>query len=378
MKVILRNIFVILLLLTFINNVKAVASEENHSKKEEFNLVSFALHHVADSYSWTFYTKKDGTDASIPLPRILWNKSLNKFNLFLSTEKAIDNGYIEEHHLNHEAVHGKLLIPDSEEEYLKVLNKLKSETDKEEIKKLNAELTQLKPVDISITKNVLFMLFAAILLLWIFISIAKKYKNNPDSPPKGIQSVFEPIIIYVRDEIAKEFIPTHYKRFLPLLLSFFFFIWFLNMMGIIPFSANVTGNIAVTATLALIAMVTININGKRSYWQHIFWFPNIPVFVKPIMLVVEFISILTKPFALTIRLFANIIAGHLVILSFISLIFIFGKLGSVPAVGWATSVIAVAFSLFIDMIEILIALLQAYIFTTLSALFIGQAVETEH
>ncbi|MBT4340190.1 MAG: F0F1 ATP synthase subunit A, partial [Bacteroidetes bacterium] len=135
---------------------------------------------------------------------------------------------------------------------------------------------------------------------------------------------------------------------------------------------------AVTASLALITFFATNINGKKNYWQHIFWYPGVPVPVKLILLIVEFVSIFTKPFALAIRLFANITAGHLVILAFVSLIFMFGKLGQVPAAGWGTSVLSVAFALFIDMIEILIALLQAYIFTTLSALFIGQAVETEH
>ncbi len=149
------------------------------------------------------------------------------------------------------------------------------------------------------------------------------------------------------------------------------------MIGIVPFSANVTGNIAVTAALALIAMVVINVNGKKHYWEHIFWFPNVPIFVKPIMFIVEFVSIFTKPFALMIRLFANITAGHLVVLSFVSLIFMFGKLGENAAAGWGTSLISVAFTLFIDVIELLIAALQAYIFTTLTALFIGQALEHE-
>jgi len=241
-----------------------------------------------------------------------------------------------------------------------------------------AKVKAAKPLDFSITKNVLFMFFASILLLWVFISIARKYKNNPAQAPKGLQSALEPIIVFIRDDIAKTYIPHHYERFLPLLLSFFFFIWFLNMMGLIPLSANVTGNIAVTASLAIITMIVTNINARKNYWIHIVWFPGVPIFVKPIMFIVELVSVFTKPFALTIRLFANITAGHLVILSFVSLIFIFGKLGAVPVAGWGTSIISVAFALFIDMIEILIALLQAYIFTTLSALFIGQAVETSH
>ena len=245
-------------------------------------------------------------------------------------------------------------------------------------KSLTSEQSKLLPLDFSITKNVLFLFITAITLLLVFLSIARRYKKNPVSAPKGIQSAFEPIIVFIRDDIAKTYIPHNYERFLPLLLNLFFFIWFLNMIGLVPFSANVSGNFAFTTALALITAVVTNFSAKKSYWGHIFWFPGVPIFVKPIMLVVELVSVLTKPFALAIRLFANITAGHLVILSFVCLIFIFGKLGQAPALGYGTSVISIVFALFIDCIELLIALLQAYIFTTLSALFIGQAVETEH
>jgi F-type H+-transporting ATPase subunit a len=371
----------ILLILILINPFILVASE-GEKEEEGFNLVNFALHHIADSYSWDFYQKKDGTAVGIKLPRILINKETKELNFFLSTKRAEEAGYVQEHKFNHAAYHGSLLIPGSEEILGELAENAHHELNAERKEELEANLTEaiadLKPLDFSITKNVLFMLFAGILLLWIFISIANKYKRNPNVAPSGLQSALEPIIVFVRDDIAKTYIPHKYERFLPLLLNFFFFIWFLNMMGLVPFSGNVTGNIAVTASLALITFFATNINGKKNYWQHIFWYPGVPVPVKLILLIVEFVSIFTKPFALAIRLFANITAGHLVILAFVSLIFMFGKLGQVPAAGWGTSVLSVAFALFIDMIEILIALLQAYIFTTLSALFIGQAVETEH
>jgi F-type H+-transporting ATPase subunit a len=208
--------------------------------------------------------------------------------------------------------------------------------------------------------------------------MARRYKTNPNSAPKGMQSVFEPIIVFIRDDIVKPNIPHHYNRFLPYLLTVFFFICFLNLSGLIPFTANVTGNITVTATLAFLTLIITNFSAKGTYWKHILWYPGIPVFVKPIMLIVEIISIFTKPFALTIRLFANMTAGHMVIISFISLIFIFGELGDKVAVGFFTSFFSIIFALFIDLIEIFIALLQAYIFTMLSALFIGQAVEEAH
>lgn len=356
----------------------AESEPEEQSDNKEFNLVEFAMHHVGDTYDWEFFTRKDGSKAKLSLPRILWNKQSNHLQLFANTEKAIHAGYIEEHELNHDANHGKLIIPGSEENYRELLEKIEKNPDAPELKEWKKELSSLKPLDISITKNVLLMLIASGLLLWIFISMANMYKRNPNSAPKGIQSLFEPIIVYIRDDIAKTFIPHQYEKFLPLLLNFFFFIWFLNMMGLIPLSGNVTGNIAVTASLALITMVVVNVNGKRSYWQHVFWYPGVPIFVKPIMLIVEFVSVFTKPFALMVRLFANITAGHLVVLAFISLIFIFGQMGAAPTAGFSASIVSILFTLFIDLIELLVAVLQAYIFTTLSALFIGQAVETEH
>jgi len=354
----------------------------SNEKDNEFNLVEFALHHVGDSYSYDFFQKKDGSSVGFELPRILLNKEKKKIDFFISTNQALENGYLEESEFNPEAMHWALLVPEAKMELISL--KLKLENEKDSIRKeiIKAEfeekLTNYKPLDFSITKNVVLLFFAAILLLTVFISIARKYRKNPNVAPKGLQSALEPIIVFIRDDIGKTYIPHHYERYMPLLLNFFFFIWFLNMMGLIPFTGNVTGNIAVTASLAVITLLVTNFNGKKQYWQHIFWFPGIPVFIKPIMLVVELVSVFTKPFALTIRLFANITAGHLVVISFISLIFIFGKLGELPAMGWATSVFSVAFALFIDCIELLIALLQAYIFTTLSALFIGQAVENEH
>ncbi len=351
-------------------------NEKTHSgQQEEFNLVEFAFHHISDSYRWDFFYKKGHVPVGIELPRILWDKQRNKLYFYGSTTKALKAGWIEEHELNPEAAHGKLLVPGSKEKYLKLLKAIEEENTDSRKKALKKELAQLKPLDFSITKNVLFMFITSAILLLIFIPVARKYKENPTQPPRGLQSLMEMIIVFIRDEVAKNFIPHHYQRFLPLLLNLFFFIWFLNMMGLVPFSANVTGNIAVTGALALISMLVINFNGKKHYWEHIFWFPGVPIFVKPIMFIVEFVSVFTKPFALMIRLFANITAGHLVVLSFVSLIFIFGKLGQVPAVGWGTSVISVVFTLFIEMIELLIAALQAYIFTTLTALFIGQAIE---
>ncbi len=375
----MRNLTVFFLINLFLL-YRSVAAQ-SPQKENDFNLVEFAMHHIGDSYSWDFYTV-DHKTVGINLPRILFNPLNKKIDFFWSTHRAVEHGYLEEHEFNPEAIHGALLVPQSKESLESLADSLKLAPDSASAAlwqvRLNEKIKESRPLDFSITKNVLFLFFASVLLLSIFISIARRYQKNPNTPPKGLQSALEPVIIFIRDDIAKTYLPHHYEKYLPLLLNFFFFIWFLNMMGLIPFSGNVTGNIAVTASLALITMVVTNVSAKKHYWGHILWFPGVPVFVKPIMFVVELVSVFTKPFALTIRLFANITAGHLVIISFISLIFIFGKLGQVPAAGWATSVVSVAFALFIDLIEILIALLQAYIFTTLSALFIGQAVEHGH
>ena len=358
------------------------AEEKKSSHEEKFNLVEFAMHHISDSYFWDFFTKPDGEKARLELPRILWNKQSSKLTVALSTSNIISKGYIKESDYNAEAKEGSLLIPEAKIELDKIQQEFNTQTDSASKAKINLQLEEeigkYKPLDFSITKNVLFIFLVSGLILWVFLSIAKRYKTKPNSAPKGMQSLFEPIILFIRDDIVKPNIPHHYEKFLPYLLTVFFFICFLNLSGLIPFTANVTGNITVTASLAVLTFIITNFSAKGTYWKHILWYPGIPVFIKPIMLIVELISIFTKPFALTIRLFANMTAGHMVIISFISLIFIFGELGNLPAVGFFTSIFSIIFALFIDLIEIFIALLQAYIFTMLSALFIGQAVEEAH
>ena len=198
-------------------------------------------------------------------------------------------------------------------------------------------------------------------------------KQDGHSSPKGVASFMEPIVVFVRDEIAKNNIGRHYNRFVPLLLTFFFFIWINNVLGLIPIfpgGANLTGNIAVTMVLALVVMVVTNLNGNKNYWSHIFWMPGVPVAVKPLLAVVEFIGIFTKPFSLMIRLFANITAGHIIVLSLISLIFIFETV--------LVSPVSVLLTLFISVLEILVTALQAYIFTLLTALYIGAALQEHH
>jgi F-type H+-transporting ATPase subunit a len=233
-----------------------------------------------------------------------------------------------------------------------------------------------RPFDFSITKVVASMFLSAIILILIFSLVGRNYANG-NLIPSGIAKFMEPLIVFVRDDIA---IPNigekNYKKFLPYLLTLFFFIWVNNLMGLIPGSANVTGNIAITFTLAFIALIVVNINGNGTYWKHMLdplgnsmpWAGKLPVYL--ILVPVELLGIITKPFALMVRLFANITAGHIIILSLVSLIFIFQTMAMAP--------VSIALTLFINTLELLVAALQAYIFTLLTALFIGMAVEEHH
>ena len=235
--------------------------------------------------------------------------------------------------------------------------------------------------DFSITKNVFAMLLAALLLIILFTTVGNAYKKRDGQAPSGLQGFMEPVFLFVRDEVAIPMIgKDHYERFLPFIMSLFFFILFANLLGLIPIfpgSANVTGNLAVTMALAIVVFVVTNLNGKADYWQHVFWMPGVPIFVKPILAVVEILGLFIKPFSLMIRLFANISAGHIIILALIGLVFVFGNSGE--SIGGATvgAIVGGAFTAFMNLIELLIAFLQAFIFAMLGASYIGAAVE-EH
>jgi F-type H+-transporting ATPase subunit a len=236
----------------------------------------------------------------------------------------------------------------------------------------------VKIYDISITRNVVQMLIALGLFTWVMLVIAKKYKGGQGvtSAPKGSQSLLEPVITFVRDEVAKPNLGPSYLKYLPFLLTIFFFILINNIFGLIPGSANVTGNIAFTAVLGIVAFVVILFSSDSHYWLHIFNPPGVPGWVKVILVPVEFISLFIKPFALIIRLFANMVAGHIIIICLISLIFIFGNMNKYA--GWGTAPFSIAFTIFIYLIEVLVAFLQAFIFTMLTAVFVGQAIEGKH
>jgi len=238
------------------------------------------------------------------------------------------------------------------------------------------------PTDFSITKNVMSLFISVALLMFLFISIANSYSRRKDHAPKGIQSLLEPIIMFIRDDIARPSIgEKRYGRYMPYLLTIFFFIFLNNLMGLIPFfpgGANLTGNIAVTMVLALFTFIITSFSGNKAYWTHIVNAPGVPWWLKlpvPLMPIVEIVGVITKPFVLMVRLFANMTAGHIILLGFMSLIFIFGNMSI--GLGLSVTPVSVGFALFMSLLELLVAFIQAYVFTLLSAIYFGMASE-EH
>lgn len=345
-----------LFLLTFSNISFANEKEggKETAKKGIFNANEVIFEHVLDANQFHFFSYKgaDGEEhhISIPLPVILYSPQRG-CDVFMSS--AFHHG--EEIHRGYKLEHGKI-HPVKEDGTL-------DET--------------VKVYDFSLTRNVVQMILALILLVVIMIQIAGKYKKGVGTKeaPTGFQNAVEPVITFIRDEVAKPNLGYKYEKYLPYLLTVFFFILINNIVGLIPGTANVTGNIAFTAVLGVISFIVITISGNKHYWGHIVN-PPVPFGIKFIMVPVEILGIITKPFALIIRLFANMLAGHIIIICLISLIFIFG--GMSKGIGWGFSPVSVAFAVFIYLIEVLVAFIQAFIFTNLTAVFIGQAIEETH
>ena len=347
------------------------AIEEHHddsghgeAAEEEFNATEYILEHVSDSHDWHILTKKDGHHVAVPLPVILYSKHSG---LHLFSSKKIAHGHS---HEGFQMGHGSIEVLNKDGETVeKSLNGKIIEVDE------HGDLVEAGlPLDFSITKNVFMMLLSVIILLWVFLSLARAYKKKGISEPKGLAGFIEPVIVFIEEDVAIPNIGVDkYYKYMPYLLTIFFFVLLNNLMGLIPFfpfGANVTGNIALTMVLAVFTFIITTFSGNRSYWQHIFNTPGVPVWLAPIMIPVEIIGMFTKPFALMIRLFANITAGHIIVLSLISMIFIFKSI--------FMSVPSLVMVIFMDFIELLVAFLQAYIFTLLSALFIGLAMPEHH
>lgn len=333
-----------------IQHEEAATEAAKTETEKEFNPSEVILEHIADSHVLHI-----GGALSLPLPVILYTDK--GFETFSSAKFEHGHADYTGKYYTYRLINDKVHIVEGANSVLPAATVLK----------LNKKL-----VDISITRNVVSMWLSIVILLIIFLTVSSAYKKREGKAPKGLQSFLEPVILFVRDDIARPNIGYKYQRFMPLLLTIFFFIWVNNLIGLVPFfpgGANLTGNIAVTFVLALITLIIVNINGNKYYWKHIFA-PDVPVWLYPIMWPVELVGIISKPFALMIRLFANITAGHIIVLSLISLIFVFKSA--------YVSVVSVPFVVFMDVLELLVAALQAFIFTLLTALFIGTAIEEHH
>ena len=318
-------------------------------EKEELSIKEMIFEHLGDSYKWHFFILNE-KDFSLYLPVIVKSES-GRWNVFSSS------------HLEKGASYEGFYIAHDGQYKHKVVEKSHSGA-------------EVRPWDFSITKNVLAMFVSIAIILLSFMSLAKWYKNGQLKPPKGFLGIVEVVLLNIQDEVIKPCIGDDYKKFSPFLLTAFFFILVNNFMGLIPvfpFGANVTGNITITFFLAFITFLLINFNGNKHYWKDIFW-PHVPAWLKfpfPLMQLMEFWGVLLKPAALMVRLFANVMAGHAMVLGLICLIFVSVSMGVAANAGM--SFVAVFFSVFISLIEILVSLIQAYVFVLLSAVFIGMS-----
>ena len=326
--------------------------ESSEPQEESVNISSMIFDHIGDSYDWHLWTTKSGKHVSIPLPVIV-HSSTTGWHCFMSEK------------LHHGSYEGFSISP-------------AGQPDEGKLVELQADGTFLKPFDISLTKNVIALIISSIVLVVIVLKTASWYKTHDSEKeaPTGIAALMEPFIMMVNDSIIKESVGPEYRKYSPFLLTIFFFIFLNNLMGLIPFfpgGANVTGNIAVTMVLALCTFFAVNVFGNKHYWKEILW-PDVPVWLKfpiPIMQTIEIFGVFTKPFSLMVRLFANILAGHAMILGLVSVIFITAKLG--PVINGSMTFVTMLFGVFMNCLELLVAFIQAYVFTMLSSVFIGMS-----
>lgn len=350
MKISISKALLLATILIFSFSSKVFSSD----KEGKFNAGEMIIEHIVDQHEWHI-----ATNLTVPLPIILIDNG--KLVVFMSSK----------FHHGTEAYKGYKL--GTEEPYKGKIYKVNSDGTADESANL---------IDLSITKNVFSLFFGIMVICIVLISVAKSYTKRQGMAPKGLQSFIEPLILFVRDDVVKPTIGKHYGKYLPFLLTIFFFILINNLLGLVPFfpgGANLTGNIAVTGVLALFTFLVTTFSGNKAYWKHVFNAPGVPWWLKipiPLMPIVEIVGLFTKPFVLMVRLFANITAGHIIALGFISLIFIFGEKS--PGVGYSVSIVSVAFYIFMGLLEILVAFIQAYVFTLLSSIFIGMATEEHH
>lgn len=344
---------------TTASEAETTFSEADAATEDGLDMNEYLFGHIGDAYEWHI-TTVNGKPVSIPLPIIVRSKT-SGWHVFSS------------HHLEDGEEHEGFFISQEEKYNGKVVERAD-------------DGTLVRPLDLSMTKNVLGLIINCAVIVLLVLTTARWYRRHDvlKEAPKGLAGVMEMLIVMVEDDIIKEGVGKDYKRYSPYLLTAFFFIFINNLMGIVPFfpgGANITGNIAVTFVLAVCTFLAVNLFGNKHYWKDILW-PDVPVFLKaplPLMPLIEIIGMFTKPFSLMIRLFANIMAGHCMLLGVVAVIFITAKMG--PAINGSLSVIAILFGVFMDILECLVAFLQAYVFTMLSAVFIGmsrQEAESEH
>lgn len=366
-----KSIKFIAILVLMLTSVVAFANEENHDSQhhgggEQIDspeeIKEYIAHHLKDSHDFHLYTNnKTGTHVSFPLPVIVWTSEGLK--VFMSSEFHHDDN-------------GEVIVDKGGVHLTKIHSKiyeLEAGADKVVFDDHHHAANAHKVMDFSITKSVFGMLLTGVLMLLAFGGLAKGYKKG--AVPTGFGKVLEPLVIYVRDEIARPNIgEKKYRKYMSFLLTVFFFIWILNLLGLTPLGFNVTGQIAVTVCLAVFTMVIYLFSGSKDFWGHTLWMPGVPYVLRPLLAVIELLGyVLIKPFSLLVRLFANMTAGHFVVMSLIALMITLKEaFGPVASTG-----MSLVLALFISVIEILVAFLQAFIFTMLSSLFIGMAVE-EH
>ena len=352
---VVRIFMTLALILTSLN--LAAKDTENVEKEGKDGLKTeikeFIDHHLLDSHDFTLFSDKEtGKHFGFPLPVILWDGGLKVF----SSSKFH---------------HGET-VAEVDGEYYKLYHSKIYKTDADGTINYDEDhhATNAKPLDFSITKNVVSIFLIGLLMFFMFRGLAKSYKKN-NGIPTGAGRFLEPLVLFVRDEIAIPNIGENkYRRYMSFLLTVFFFIWLLNLLGMTPLAVNVTGNIAVTFALALITFLITNFTANKNYWGHIFWMPGVPTFMKIVLAPIELLGVFIKPFSLMIRLYANMTAGHVVLMSIVGLMFIFKS--------WIGSPLSFGLAFALSILELLVAALQAYIFTMLAALYFGMANEEAH
>lgn len=346
-------VFIITFLFGLLSFSGAFANGPSNGK---FSPGEMILDHVKDEHAWHLWG-----ETHVPLPVIL--KTEKGIDVFSSGNFFDGEGKLKEYKT-------ELYTYAMHEGHIKIIDEATGQVNEEASDKI---------LDFSITKAVVSILLVAILMLLVFFNVAKAYKRRPGQSPRGLQSFIEPLIMFVRDDVAKPSIGKKHEKFMPWLLTVFFFIFFGNLVGLIPifpFGANMTGNPAVTATLAVFTMLIVLFIANRHYWRHIFAMPGVPIGILIILTPIEIMGFFLRPLILMIRLLANITAGHIIALAFFSLIFIFGEMNT--GAGYGASVLSVLFAVFMGAMELLVAFLQAYVFTLLSAIYFGSAIEEHH